>query len=101
MFLWDGGCILLVNKSPTAVFLDSQRAQFINEEELRLLAIAEACHSEEIAASDLLTNPHQSLIYSEYNRLIEELRAKRLKGYQSRIALRVYQHNMRHETPLN
>ena len=53
-----------------------------DEEEVRLLAIAEACHSEEIAASDLLTNPVQSLVYSEYNRLIEELRAKRLKGHQ-------------------
>src|ERR1700730_12555278 len=33
LFLWDGGCVLLVNKSTAAVFLDSQRAQFINEEE--------------------------------------------------------------------
>ena len=33
LFLWDGECALLVNKSATAVFLDSQRPQFINEEE--------------------------------------------------------------------
>ncbi len=33
LFLWDGVCVLLVNKSTTTVFLDSQRTQFINEEE--------------------------------------------------------------------
>jgi len=70
-----------------------------DEEELRLLAIAEACRSEENAASDALTNPPHSLMYSEYNRLIEELRAKRLKGHQSRIALRAYQHTMHHNQP--
>jgi hypothetical protein len=51
-----------------------------DEEELRLVAIAEACHSEEIAVSDALTNPHQSLIYSEYNRLIGRTQAGRQCG---------------------
>ncbi len=71
---------------------DQRQPAVRDEEELRLLAIAEACHSEEIAASDLLTNPHQSLIYPEYQRLIEELRAKRLKGHQSRIALKAHRY---------
>jgi hypothetical protein len=71
-----------------------QRQPARDEEELRLIAIAEACHSEEIAASDALTNPHQSLIYSEYKRLIEELTAIRLKGHQSRIALKAHRYKM-------
>jgi hypothetical protein len=66
--------------------------QTVDEEECRLLAIAEACHSEEIAASDLLTNPPQSLIYSEYKRLLGELTAIRLKGHQSRIALKAHRY---------
>ncbi|PYX52485.1 MAG: hypothetical protein DMG76_29170 [Acidobacteria bacterium] len=73
---------------------DQRQPSVRDEEELRLLAIAEACHSEEIAASDLLTNPHQSLLYAEYQRLIEELRAKRVKGHQSRIALKAHRYKM-------
>ena len=71
-----------------------QRQPARDEEELRLLGIAEACRSEEIAASDLLTHPHQSLLYAEYQRLVEELRAVRLKSHQSRIALRAHRHKM-------
>ena len=33
LYLWDSVCVLLVNKSATAVFLHSQRTQFIYEEE--------------------------------------------------------------------
>ena len=66
-----------------------------DEEELRLLTIAEACRSEESAASDALTNPHHSLLYAEYQRLVEALRATRLKSHQSRMALRAHQHKMR------
>ncbi len=73
---------------------DQRQPAVRDEEELRLLAIAEACHSEEIAASDLLTHPVQSLLYSEYTRLIEELRAKRLKGHQSRMALKAHRYKM-------
>ena len=69
-----------------------------DEEELRLLAIAEACHSDEIAASDLLTHPVHSLVFSEY-RLVEALRATRLKSYQSRIALREHKHRIRQDAP--
>jgi hypothetical protein len=68
-----------------------------DEEELRLLAIADACRSEEIAASDALTNPHQSLVYSEYQRLVEALRAIRLKSHESRIALKAHRYKMRRE----
>ena len=73
---------------------DQRQPAVRDDEELRLLAIAEACHSEEIAASDAITNPHQCLIYSEYNRLIEELRAKRLRGHKSRIALKAHRYKM-------
>src|SRR5437879_12639382 len=63
---------------------DQRQPSVRDEEELRLLAIAEACHSEEIAASDLLTNPHQSLWYGECERLIAELRSKRVEANKSR-----------------
>jgi hypothetical protein len=63
----------------------------------RLLAIAEECRSEENAVANALTHPPQSLVYSEYQRLSEVLKAKRLKSHQSRIALRAHQHKMRNE----
>jgi hypothetical protein len=46
LFLWDGVWVLLVNKSTTA-FLDSQRTQFINEEEkLVWLKISKSAQNE-------------------------------------------------------
>ena len=71
-----------------------QRQPLRDEEELRLLAIAEACHSEERAESDALTNPAQSLVYAEYQRLVEALRAVRLKSHESRIALKAHRYKM-------
>jgi hypothetical protein len=56
------------------------------------LTVAEACLSEENAASDALTHPSHSLVYSEYQRLVEALRAIRLESHQSRIALRAHRH---------
>lgn len=66
--------------------------QPVDEEELRRLAMSETCRSEEIAASDALTHAPHSLVYSEYQRLVQSLRALRLKSHQSRIALRAHQH---------
>ena len=68
-----------------------------DEEEYRLIGISEACHTAESAAANALTHPGHTLVYSEYQRLLDALRATRLKGHQSRIALRAHQHNMRHE----
>jgi len=51
----------------------------------------------ENAVANALTHPPQSLVYSEYQRLSEVLKAKRLKSHQSRIALRAHQHKMRNE----
>jgi len=68
-----------------------------DEEEHRLLAISEKCRSDESAATNAITNPPQSLLYSEYQRLLDALRAIRLKCHQSRIALRAHRHRMRDE----
>ena len=67
-----------------------------DEEESRLLAIAEAWRSDESVASNALTNPPHSLLYSEYQRLLDGLKAIRLKCHQSRIVLRAHRHKMRH-----
>jgi hypothetical protein len=40
-----------------------------DEEECRLIDIAETCRSDESAASDALTHPGHSLLYPEYTRL--------------------------------
>ena len=69
---------------------DQRQPAVRDEEELRLLALAEACLSEERAASDALTNPPHSLLYSEYKRLLDALSAIRLKGRKSRIALKAH-----------
>jgi hypothetical protein len=71
-----------------------------DEEEYRLLDIAESCRSDESAAAHALSHPSHNLNYSEYQRLLDALRATRLKGHQSRIALRAHQYNMRHERHL-
>jgi hypothetical protein len=68
-----------------------------DEEECRLIDMAESCRSDESAAANALSHPSHSLLYTEYERLLDALRATRLKGHQSRIALRAHQHNMRHE----
>ena len=68
--------------------------QTVDEEELRLRAVAEACVSEERATSDALTKPPQSLVYSEYQRLVEALRDVRLKSHESRIALKAHRYRM-------
>lgn len=73
---------------------DQRQPAVRDEEELRLLALAEACLSEERAASDALTNPPHSLLYSEYKRLLDALSAIRLKGRKSRIALKAHRYKM-------
>jgi hypothetical protein len=68
-----------------------------DEEEYRLIGIADACRSYESAAANALSHPPNGLVYSEYQRLLDALRVTRLKSHQSRIALRAHQYNMRHE----
>jgi len=68
-----------------------------DEEELRLLDIAETWRANESAAANALAHPLHSLLYSEYQHLLDALRVTQLKGHQSRIALRAHQHNMHHE----
>ncbi len=68
-----------------------------DEEECPLIDISETCRSDESAAASALSRPSHRLLYPEYQRLVDVLRAIRLKGHQSRIALRAYQHDMRYE----
>ena len=51
----------------------------------RLFAIAEECRSEENAVANALTHPPQSLVYSEYQRLSEVLKAKPLKSHKKKV----------------
>ena len=67
---------------------------YIDEEESRLIDIAETCRSDESAASNALTYPGHSLVYSEYQRLLDALSAIRLRSHQSRIALKAHRHRM-------
>jgi hypothetical protein len=51
-----------------------------DEEECRLIDIAETCRSDESAASNALTHPLQSLPYAEYQRLVDVLKGYTAQG---------------------
>lgn len=77
--------------------MTNHRQPVRDEEECRLMDIAETCRSDESAAASALSRPSHSLLYPEYTRLLGIFRTTQLKGRQSRIALRTYQYNMRLE----
>jgi hypothetical protein len=68
-----------------------------DDEERRLLADYEACHTEQLAASDQLSNPRHSILYAECKRLVDMLAAVRLKCNEKWLAVRVHRKKMRDE----
>jgi hypothetical protein len=66
-----------------------------DNEERRLLALGEECHTEKLAASDKLSNPRRSLLYPTYMRLADELAAIKLKCH--RIFLAIREHRRKRE----
>jgi hypothetical protein len=53
-----------------------------------LLALAEECHVEKLAAADKLSNPRRSLLYPTYLQLAEDLAGIKLKCHQIILAIR-------------
>jgi hypothetical protein len=59
-----------------------------DNEERRLLALAEECHAEKLAAADQLSNPRRSLLYTAYMTLADNLAAIKLKCHGISLAIR-------------
>ena len=78
----------------TLVTLDPQLAQ---DEDRRLLAEYESCHTETLAAADQLSNPRHSMLYPAYKRLVDTLAAIRLKCNGKWFELRAHRKKMRDE----
>ena len=75
-----------------------QDTQFLrDDEESRLLAEYEACHAEQLAAAEQLSNPRHSMLYPTYARLVKALAAIRLKCSEKWFAVRAYRRKMQHE----
>jgi hypothetical protein len=68
-----------------------------DDEERRLITDYQACHTEQLAAADQLSNPRHSMLYSAYKQLAETLAAIRLKCDKKWFAVRAYRKKMRDE----
>jgi hypothetical protein len=68
-----------------------------DDEERRLIADYEACHTEKLAAADQLSNPRRSMLYPAYKRLVDTLAAIRLKCDEKWFAVRAHRKKMRDE----
>jgi hypothetical protein len=68
-----------------------------DDEERRLLADYEECHTEKLAAADQLSNPRHSMLYPAYKRLVDTLTAIRIKCDQKWFAVRAHRKKMRDE----
>jgi hypothetical protein len=68
-----------------------------DDEERRLIADYEACHTEKLAAADQLSNPRHSMLYPAYKRLVHTLAAIRLKCDEKWFAIRSHRKKMRDE----
>jgi hypothetical protein len=68
-----------------------------DDEERRLIAIAEACSAKERVAEDLLSRPRHSMLYPAYMRLVDALSAMRLKCTEARLAVRTHRKKMQSE----
>lgn len=65
-----------------------------DDEERRLLADYEACHTEKLAAAEQLLNPRHSMLYPAYKRLVDLLAAIRLKCDEKWFAVRTHRKKM-------
>ena len=68
-----------------------------DNEERRLLADYEGCHTEKLAAADQLSNPRHSMLYPAYKRLVDTLTAIRLKCDEKWFAVGAHRKKMRDE----
>jgi DNA repair ATPase RecN len=76
------------------VTLDPQIAQ---DEDRRLLAEYQSCHTEMLAAADQLSNPRHSMLYPAWKRLTGTLKAIQLKCNEKWFELRKHRKRMRDE----
>jgi hypothetical protein len=89
----ESGDVCSKTASPySEITLDPQLAQ---DEDRRLLAEYESCHTEKLAVADQLINPRHSILYPAYKRLADTLEAIRLKCNEKWRELRTHRKKMR------
>ncbi len=71
--------------------------QLARDEDRRLLAEYESCHTEKLAIADQLINPRHSRLYPAYKRLLDMLEAIRVKCKEKWQAVRAHRKKMRDE----
>jgi hypothetical protein len=73
----------------------AQDAQLARDTERQLLAISEACIAQEHAAAAQLLDPHHSLRYPAYIRMVDAYRALRTESKGKRLAVITHRKKMR------
>jgi hypothetical protein len=71
--------------------------QLARDEDHRLLAEYESCHTEKLAAVDQLRNPRHSMLYPAFKRLVDMLEVIRVKCKDKWQAVRAHRKKMRDE----
>jgi hypothetical protein len=72
-----------------------QDTQLARDMERQLLAISEACIAQEHAAAAQLLDPHHSLKYPAYMRMVDAYQALRTESKGKRLAVTAHREKMR------
>jgi hypothetical protein len=79
------------------MFPVAQDTQLQRAEELRLLAISEACSAREHAAANQLLHPPSGLPHPAYMRLVDTFQSVRVECKEKWLAVRAHRKKMREE----